>query len=427
MKPSRRQFVATAATVVGTAGLHPPLARAIDPIKRPSDKPDLKLSLAAYSYRQFLDLKKPTMTLFEFIDFAAELPLDAVELTSYYFAETIRRLPGQAQGTLPKKKLRDLRCAGRQQLLLCATLRRRKQQIQSVKDWTERAAKLGATTVRIFAGSLEKGDTLEEAQKRVVDGDERVLRGGREARRYLALENHGGITDTPEHLLELVKPVKSKALGVNIDTGNFHTADPYADIAKIAPYGVVSQVKTEVYPGGKQAGCGPRPRRQDPQGRELPRLRRARIRGRGRPEGRGAEIRQGTAEADWVTKPLAAPREAASRRPPYPSPSAPAPIPSPGHRHASARVGAVADQDRPVERVGRGQAVAAPHDARVQRHHVHRHAEAELLLKNPAGGVQLREPQPRVEEQFARVEPGLVVDGDRPGVIRGEPSSSQNG
>ena len=69
---------------------------------------------------------------------------------------------------------------------------------------------------------------------------------------YLALENHGGITDTAEHLLDLVKPVKSKALGVNIDTGNFHTADPYADIAKIAPYGVVSQVKTEVFPNNKR-------------------------------------------------------------------------------------------------------------------------------------------------------------------------------
>jgi sugar phosphate isomerase/epimerase len=69
---------------------------------------------------------------------------------------------------------------------------------------------------------------------------------------YLALENHGGITDTPEHLLELVKPVKSKWLGVNVDTGNFRTTDPYADSAKIAPYGVVSQVKTEVYPGGKK-------------------------------------------------------------------------------------------------------------------------------------------------------------------------------
>ena len=39
---------------------------------------------------------------------------------------------------------------------------------------------------------------------------------------------------------------------MNIDTGNFHTADPYADIAKIAPYGVVAQVKTEVFPGNKR-------------------------------------------------------------------------------------------------------------------------------------------------------------------------------
>jgi sugar phosphate isomerase/epimerase len=39
---------------------------------------------------------------------------------------------------------------------------------------------------------------------------------------------------------------------VNIDTGNFKTPDPYADIATIAPYGVVSQVKTEVSPGGKK-------------------------------------------------------------------------------------------------------------------------------------------------------------------------------
>jgi hypothetical protein len=86
MNPTRRQFCAAA--VVGTAGLHPPPAGGIDPIQRPSDKPDLKLSLAAYSYRQYLDLKKPTMTLFDFIDAAAWGPLDAVELTSYFFAET---------------------------------------------------------------------------------------------------------------------------------------------------------------------------------------------------------------------------------------------------------------------------------------------------------------------------------------------------
>ena len=125
-------------------------------------------------------------------------------------------------------------------------------EIQKVKDWTARAAKLGAKTVRIFAGNLEKGEQLADAQKRVVDAMNECCEVAEKLGVFLALENHGGITDTPEHLLELVKPVKSPALGVNIDTGNFNTADPYADIAKIAPYGVVSQVKTEVNPGGKK-------------------------------------------------------------------------------------------------------------------------------------------------------------------------------
>ena len=253
MTLSRRQFLASSAAVaVGLPpALQPGFATAIDPIKRPSEKPDLKLSLAAYSMRQFLDLKKPTMTLFEFIDFAAELPLDAVELTSYYWAETTDAYLEKLKAYAKKKKL-AISGVPVGNNFCQANDAKRKADIQHVKDWTERAAKIGATTVRIFAGNLDKGDTLEQAQKRVVAAMEECCAVAEKLGIYLALENHGGITDTPEHLLDLVKPVKSKALGVNVDTGNFRTPDPYADIAKIAPYGVVSQVKSEVYPGGKK-------------------------------------------------------------------------------------------------------------------------------------------------------------------------------
>jgi sugar phosphate isomerase/epimerase len=250
MTLSRRQFFATSAALAA-AGLRAPLALGIDPIKRPSDKPDIKLSLAAYSMRQFLDLKKPTMTLFEFIDFASELPLDAVELTSYYWAETTDAYGEKLKAYAAKKKLAISGVpVGNNFCLKDDT--KRKAEIQKVKDWTERAAKVGAQTVRIFAGNIEQGDTLEEAQKRVVAAMNECCEVAEKLGIYLALENHGGITDTPEHLLDLVKPVKSKALGVNVDTGNFHTADPYADIAKIAPYGVVSQIKSEVFPNNKK-------------------------------------------------------------------------------------------------------------------------------------------------------------------------------
>ena len=45
-----------------------------------------------------------------------------------------------------------------------------------------------------------------------------------------------------------------RGFGVNLDTGNFHGADPYADLAKIAPYAVNVQVKTEIAPAGGKKG-----------------------------------------------------------------------------------------------------------------------------------------------------------------------------
>jgi sugar phosphate isomerase/epimerase len=245
MTLSRRQVLAASA-VLASGGV----ATAIDPVKRPSDKPDLKLSLAAYSYRQFLDLKKPTMTLFDFIDIAAWGPLDAVELTSYYWAETTNEYAEKLKKRCQQHGLVISGVPVGNNFCVKDEMKY-KAEIQKVKDWTERAALVGAQTVRIFAGNLEKGDTLDEAQKRVVEAMNECCEVAEKHKVYLALENHGGITDTPEHLLDLVKPVKSKWLGVNVDTGNFRTPDPYADIAKIAPYGVVSQVKTEVSPGGK--------------------------------------------------------------------------------------------------------------------------------------------------------------------------------
>lgn len=245
---SRRSFLAAGAALAAA-----PLATAIDPIKRPSEKPDIKLSLAAYSYRQWLDLKKPTMTLFDFIDVAADLPLDAVELTSYYFAETTDAYIDKVRAHAEKKKLAISGVPVGNNFCVKDD-KKRKVQIDLVKDWTARAAKLGAKTVRIFAGNLEKGETLAMAQARVIAAMEECLDVAAKHGVLLALENHGGITATPEQLLALVKPIKSPHLGVNIDTGNFHTADPYADVATIAPYGVVCQIKTEVATaGGKKA------------------------------------------------------------------------------------------------------------------------------------------------------------------------------
>ena len=83
---TRRQFVTQASLLaaLGSRGV----AYASDPIgrTRPSH---LKLSLAAYSYRDYLSGPKKTTDLFGFLELAADLGLDAVEPTSYYFPEDV--------------------------------------------------------------------------------------------------------------------------------------------------------------------------------------------------------------------------------------------------------------------------------------------------------------------------------------------------
>ena len=247
---NRRTFVNTALTAgafAATGG-----AAAIEPIRR-QGRPQIRLSLAAYSFRQALDLKqqKPAMTLDSFIDLAATLPLDAVELTAYYFPETSARYLARLKGRCTRLGL-DVSGTAVGNDFCTTNASRLKEQIAHVKSWIEHTSRLGGKTLRLFAGSVERGDTEERARQRCLEAfhegcDHAGLFGI-----YLALENHGGITATPEQMLALVHAVKSDWFGVNLDTGNFHTADPYADLARIAPYAVVTQIKTEIQRAGKQ-------------------------------------------------------------------------------------------------------------------------------------------------------------------------------
>jgi sugar phosphate isomerase/epimerase len=106
--------------------------------------------------------------------------------------------------------------------------------------------------MRIFAGSVKKGDKEDDARKRCVDTIHKACDQAAKYKVYMALENHGGITGTAEQMLAIIKAVKHDWFGVNWDTGNFRTADPYGDLAKIVPYAVTVQIKTEIFPGGKR-------------------------------------------------------------------------------------------------------------------------------------------------------------------------------
>ncbi len=229
-------------------------AMAIDPL--PRDKPGkLRLSLAAYSMRKYLadgkDSKK-SMDLFGFVDFCYQLGLPGTELTSYYFPEQtdddyILKLKRHChlRGITPSGgAIRNDFCQKDADKV--------RRDIEHTKLWTDRYALLGAPAIRIFAGTQPTGDSWDATIGRCVEACDIVSKYAASKGVWMALENHGGVTAKAEGLLEIVRKVDSPFFGINFDCGNFHSADPYAELEAIAPYAVNAQLKVDISREGKR-------------------------------------------------------------------------------------------------------------------------------------------------------------------------------
>ncbi|HWN94312.1 MAG TPA: sugar phosphate isomerase/epimerase family protein, partial [Methylomirabilota bacterium] len=254
---TRREFLSraglTAAGVISATSIAP-FASAIEPLKR-SGKPKLMPSLAAYSFRQFFKDGKETDTkveasrridMLQFVDYCAEHGC-AAETTSYYFPAKV-----SDEFLLKLKRHAFLRGVEISGTAVGNTFThqpgaKRDAEIKSVKDWSDYAAVFGAPHIRVFAGNVQ-GTTKEEAKKLCIEALEECCEHAGKKGVVLGLENHGGIVAEPANLLEIVRAVKSPWCGINLDTGNFHTDDPYRDLELIAPYAVNVQWKAEVSP-----------------------------------------------------------------------------------------------------------------------------------------------------------------------------------
>jgi len=246
---NRRGFLASTSLLglVGRSGL----AHADGPIgrTRPSH---MKLSLAAYSYRDYLTGPKKDMDLFGFLDIAADLALDAVEPTSYYFPEDV------TLDYLHRLKQRafvlglDISGTAVMNDFCLPPGPEREKELAHVRRWIDYAAELDAPTIRLLSGNWIQGTPDLELAKRVVDGVDSLIPEAKKKGVTLALENHGGgVTTTAEELLKIVRAIKGPNFGVNLDSGNFHGPDPYLELAEVAPYAVNVQVKTEVRRKGR--------------------------------------------------------------------------------------------------------------------------------------------------------------------------------
>ena len=245
---TRRGFLTGVVATAAAAALPGP-ASGMGPIKR-SGPTRMRVGLAAYSMREFLQAKpgtKGAMDLAGFVDWAATVDTDAVELTSYFFPATITR-----------DYLHDLkrRCHLNGLDISGGAIRNNftmpdgpelEKWFAHLDTWLDHYAALGAPVIRVFAGVPPKGVSEEEGIRNAITNLRRACEMAGRKGVILGLENHDYLTKI-DRMLPIIQAIDSPWFGVNFDSGNVDSADPYGDLAKIAPYAVNVQVKTEMGP-----------------------------------------------------------------------------------------------------------------------------------------------------------------------------------
>ncbi len=217
-------------------------------------------ALAAYSFRDYFKSMKgklnpkvsPTegLDMIGFIHLCAKYQV-AAELTSYFFEPEVEG--AELTECRREAHLNGVGIAGTavgNRFTLDPASAEAGEQMTYVKRWIDRAVIMGAGHVRVFAGSIPKGMEEATAEKNAIEalkisGEYAAAKGI-----FLGIENHDSIISA-ERLLHIVTSVKNPWVGINLDSGNFKTEDPYKDFADCVPYAVNIQLKEELKIGDK--------------------------------------------------------------------------------------------------------------------------------------------------------------------------------
>jgi sugar phosphate isomerase/epimerase len=205
-------------------------------------KPRLRSALCAYSYRDAL--KAGTMTYDDLVRLAVDTGIDGLDLTVYWFPDTtdrfiapLRRLAYQSGVHIYSISVRTEMTRPKPE--------DRQSELAAVCHWVDVAQRLGATHIRVFGGKVPEKRTEEEASGWVVETLKRAAEYALPRGIILGLENHGGITERADRILDIVHRVDSPALRINLDTGNFRE-NVFPQIEKLLPAAVNVQIKAEM-------------------------------------------------------------------------------------------------------------------------------------------------------------------------------------
>jgi sugar phosphate isomerase/epimerase len=251
---SRRSFLRLAA-------LSPLAASALEPIRRIGGA-SFWPGLNAYSFLEQLQANatdpKTGIDLFGVCDFAAKQNIAAVDLTGYFFPG-YPAAPADSYVNRIKKHTHDLGLdisgTGVRNDFVTADKAARAEGVRVTKEWIEVAARLGAPAIRVFAGpqpphkdwqAAAPGAARADIEAWMADALRECAVHGEKFGVLVAVQNHGDFLNTGAEHVSLLRRVDHPWCGALVDTGKYLTADPYADIAMVAPYAVNWQIKETI-------------------------------------------------------------------------------------------------------------------------------------------------------------------------------------
>lgn len=249
MPINRRAFLSATASAAVATTLSPAAATAA-PISR-AGKSQLRVGLAAYSMRQYLQAKPGTtgaMDLLGFIDWSATLGVDAVELTSYFFPSTFDR--AYLNEVKRRCHINGLDISGgaiRNNYTLPDDDPELQKWLVHTDTWLGHYAVLGAPVVRVFSGVPPKGMSEEQGIANGIKNLKKALVFAEKHGVILGLENHDYLMKI-DRMLPALKQIDSPWFGVNLDSGNVDDVDVYTQLQKIVPYAVNVQLKVDTGP-----------------------------------------------------------------------------------------------------------------------------------------------------------------------------------
>jgi sugar phosphate isomerase/epimerase len=241
----RREFLKVAGVLAGAGMMSAPLAAAQLP-QTNSDMPQkarLLVGCCAYSYRE--ELTHGPMTMEDFILKAVELKLDTIDMTVYYLKSTD---PGYLENLrhLAYKNAVAFSGAACGSSMVQADAAKRADVLTQIKQWIDVTDRLSASHLRVFAGKLPPGVTIQQATDWVVEAMKVACDYSAAKGIMLGLEDHSGVSQTADVCLEIMHRVDSPYAGINLDITHFipsATQDSYAQIASCIPYATVSHIR----------------------------------------------------------------------------------------------------------------------------------------------------------------------------------------